>query len=119
MINLKKNTILVAAALSLTAVAAPASAGSANGEFRVAQACGYYIILGCSKSQRGANRTLSNLGGPGVGGPAGAFVVDTNAYPNFRNGWFCVADGPYNSASAARSIAWTEAVPDAYVKSAC
>lgn len=110
-----------AAALFGAALMTPAVAGDARetGEIRVAQACGYYIILGCSRNFRGANRTLSNLGGPGVGGPAGAYVVDTNNYPNFRNGWFCVADGPYRSAGAARSIAWREAVPDAYVKSAC
>jgi hypothetical protein len=26
----------------------------------------------------------------------GCQVVWTNDFPNFRNGWFCVADGPYN-----------------------
>ncbi|NND48875.1 MAG: hypothetical protein HKN60_01340 [Rhizobiales bacterium] len=81
--------------------------------------CGWYVILGCSRTQNGAWRTLNRLGGPGVGGWAGAQVVRTNDYPNFRNGWFCVADGPYSARWEAESIAWREAVPDAYVKAGC
>jgi len=87
--------------------------------FQVAQACGHYVILGCFKRRSRATRRLNDLGGPGVGGWAGARVVHTNDFPNFRNGWFCVADGPYGSRSEAMSIAWKEAVRDAYVKSGC
>ena len=81
--------------------------------------CGWYVILGCSRTHNGAWRTLNRLGGPGVGGWAGAQVVDTNNYPNFRNGWYCVADGPYPARWEAESIAWREAVRDAYVKAGC
>lgn len=81
--------------------------------------CGWYVILGCSRTLHEAQLTLGRLGGPGVGGWAGAQVVDTSDYPNFRNGWYCVADGPYPARFEAESIAWREAVPDAYVKSGC
>ena len=84
-----------------------------------AQACGHYVILGCFKSRNQAISRLNALGGPGVGGWAGAHVVNTNDYPNFRAGWWCVADGPYATRSVAMSIAWKEAVPDAYVKKGC
>ena len=84
-----------------------------------AQGCGWYIVLGCHRSRGSAQRQLRNLGGPGVGGGAGTRVIDTNAFPNFSNGWQCVMDGPYGSRGAAASIAWTEAVPDSYVKNSC
>lgn len=84
-----------------------------------AQVCGHYIILGCFKNANQAFSRLNQLGGPMVGGGAGTNVVDTNQYPNFRNGWYCVADGPYASRAQAMSIAWKEAVPDAYVKNGC
>ncbi|WP_114388989.1 hypothetical protein [Notoacmeibacter marinus] len=83
------------------------------------QACGWFIVLRCGRSQRAARSFLDRLGGPGVGGGAGTRVIDTNQYPNFRNGFYCVMDGPYSSRGAAESIAWREAVPDAYVKSGC
>ncbi|MCB1491675.1 MAG: hypothetical protein KDJ77_07735 [Rhodobiaceae bacterium] len=89
-----------------------------------AQSCGYYIVLGCAKSHVAAVQRLNALGGPGIGGAGiggsqGTQVVHTNDYPNFRNGYFCVVDGPYSSRADAESIAWKEAVPDAYVKSGC
>ena len=87
--------------------------------FEVAQACGHYIILGCFKSRSAARARLRSLGGSMVGGGAGTYVVNTDDYPNFRDGWYCVADGPYATRSEAESIAWKEAIPDAYVKSGC
>ncbi|MEM1377276.1 MAG: hypothetical protein AAGG69_07790 [Pseudomonadota bacterium] len=81
--------------------------------------CGWYVVLGCGKSRSGANRLLNELGGPFAGGGAGLTVANTSEYPNFRNGWQCVVDGPYSSRTQASQIAWTEAVPDAYVKSGC
>jgi hypothetical protein len=107
----------VSAAIALagaTFAAAPVAVSPA-----AAQACGHYVILGCFRSQGQAISRLNALGGPGVGGWAGAHVVNTNDYPNFRNGWWCVADGPYASRDGAMSIAWKEAVPDAYVKNGC
>lgn len=81
--------------------------------------CGWYIVLGCSSNFNSARNTLNNLGGPFAGGGAGLKVANTSEYPNFRNGFYCVLDGPYNSQSAAQSVAWNEAVRDAYVKNGC
>lgn len=81
--------------------------------------CGWYIILGCSTKRSDANRTLSRLGGPMVGGGAGSQILDTSKVGGFRNGFYCVADGPYVSWDDASSVAWVEAVPDAYVKRGC
>lgn len=120
-------SMILAAGMAGTAVAAPIGSETPNmsraddGLLRFAGdgICGWYYILGCSRTQGGAWATLNRLGGPGVGGWVGANVVHTNDYPNFRNGWWCVADGPYRSRGEAGSIAWKEAVPDAYVKSGC
>ena len=84
-----------------------------------AQVCGYYVILGCFRDANQAFERLNYIGGPGAGGGAGSQVLDTNQYPNFRNGWFCVGDGPYGSKQEAQSIAWSEMIPDAYVKNGC
>jgi hypothetical protein len=81
--------------------------------------CGWYIVLGCSKNRSEAKRTLQDLGGPVVGGGAGSRVLNTSDIDGFRNGFYCVADGPYISADEAASVAWIEAVPDAYVKRGC
>jgi len=81
--------------------------------------CGWYIVLGCSSGFSDARNRMNALGGPMAGGGAGLKVANTSEYPNFRNGFHCVVDGPYNSQSAAQSNAWNEAVPDAYVKSGC
>lgn len=109
----------VFACLALGTFAPFPAHASDDGSFRVAQACGWYVVLGCFQSLSAAQSRLTELGGPGVGGGAGSRVVHTDEYPNFRNGWFCVADGPYASQAGAMSIAWKEAVPDAYVKSGC
>jgi hypothetical protein len=112
--------LMSALALYLAGSASPAAV-SAGERVRLAQGpvCGWYVILGCSRTSSGAFATLNRLGGPGVGGGAGTNVVNTNHYPNFRDGWYCVADGPYGSRAEAASIAWKEAVPDAYVKNGC
>ncbi|WP_394691127.1 hypothetical protein [Hoeflea sp.] len=84
-----------------------------------ASGCGWYIILGCSTSRSEAQRTLRQLGGPVVGGGAGSRVLNTSDVGGFRNGFYCVADGPYISQAEASSVAWSEAVRDAYVKRGC
>jgi hypothetical protein len=88
---------------------------------RVAQAarCGWYVILGCSRSPADARRRFARFSAPGMGGGAGIRILDTNAYPNFTPGLFCIADGPYPNRDTAASIAWREDVPDAYVKNGC
>jgi len=81
--------------------------------------CGWYIVLGCSTNRSAAMRTLDDLGGIMVGGGAGSRILNTSGVEGFRNGFYCVADGPYISSDDAGSVAWVEAVPDAYVKRGC
>lgn len=81
--------------------------------------CGWYVVLGCGQNRPALVDRMNYWGGPMAGGGAGMEVINTGDYPNFRNGFFCLVDGPYASQGAAQSIAWTEAVPDAYVKSGC
>lgn len=100
--------MLLAAGLT-TSLAIPAQA----------QLCGHYVILGCFDNPSQAFERLEFIGGPAAGGGAGSKVIDTTQYPNFRNGWYCVADGPYNTREQAQSIAWKEMIRDAYVKNAC
>lgn len=117
---MKRAKLIAAALLAATTTSAFAQGVNAAGDYEVAFAgCGWYIVLGCGKSFNGANRTMNNLGGPFAGGGAGLKVANTNEYPNFRNGFYCVVDGPYSSQSAAQSVAWNEAVRDAYVKNGC
>ena len=127
---LKRFEIGLVAAMTMAALAPVGSAhaqGAAPMTVREApglpvqevQGCGWYVVLGCHRSFNSANRQRARLGGPAAGGGAGLNVIDTSDYPNFRNGYQCVMDGPYGSRGTARSIAWNEAVPDAYVKSAC
>ncbi|MEZ5799750.1 MAG: hypothetical protein R3D29_03730 [Nitratireductor sp.] len=74
-----------------------------------AQACGWYAVVGCA---RGWNQANSDA-------PPGTYVIDTNQYPNFRNGWFCAVDGPYNSRGEVPLSHWRQYRGDAYVKNAC
>lgn len=107
------------AGLAVTAFAAGAAPASAQAPGFDAEGCGWYIILGCSSSRLEARRNLIELGGPVVGGGAGSRVVNTSDLDGFNNGFYCVADGPYISRDDAASVAWVEAVPDAYVKRGC
>lgn len=77
--------------------------------FEMAQACGWYAIVGCARSWNGASSIA----------PPGTYVIDTNQYPNFRNGWFCAADGPYATRGDVPLWKWQQFRSDAYVKSAC
>lgn len=56
--------------------------------------CGWWAIYSCHKSR---NRAINDMNNAGYGG-----VVDTNDVPNFRNGWWCVADGPTTRSNAQR-----------------
>jgi hypothetical protein len=91
------------------------SAQTGRSEFQVAQACGYYVIMGCFRNENAAWNRVNDLGGAGV-----ATVVWTNDYPNFRNGWYCAVDGPYSKrlANSVRTD-MRRFVSDAYVKNGC
>lgn len=105
----------IAAAL-LPSLSAPVRAQAPGFD---AEGCGWYIILGCSKIRTDARELLIDMGGPMVGGGAGSRVINTSDLDGFNPGFYCVADGPYLSQADAGSVAWVEAVPDAYVKRGC
>lgn len=109
-------TLVGFAAAMLGTTVQPASAQTPGYD---GDGCGWYIILGCAKNRSDAKRTLMQLGGPMVGGGAGSRVLNTSDMGGFRNGFYCIADGPYISKDDAGSVAWIEAVPDAYVKRGC
>jgi len=112
----KRCALMICAAVAMFAAMGPALAQTPGKD---AEGCGWYVILGCARDANVAFDTLAKLGGHGVGGGAGANVLDTRFIGNFNPGYFCVADGPYISQSEASSVAWVEAVRDAYVKRGC
>ena len=48
--------------------------------------CGWWAIYSCHRSR---DQAIDDMNTAGYGG-----VVDTNDVPNFRNGFYCVAEGP-------------------------
>mgnify|MGYP002725610798 CR=1 FL=1 len=67
----------------------------------------YFVIVGSFKSKAQARKRNAMFGD--------TFIAHTNNYPNLRNGYWVVMEGPY-SKGYAKSIACQEAVPDCYVK---
>lgn len=86
-----------------------AAVAKTQGQIRVAQACGWYVISGCFRDYDAAARRAGRIG---------AFVVDTSsgAYPNFRPGWFCAAFGPYDQYTAKSKSHY---IKPSYIKNAC
>lgn len=102
--NIKR--ILLVCLLALPAQAADLPSASAN----TFEGCGWYVIMSCGKSYSAAKRIAGN----------GVLVVNTNDYPNFRNGWYCVADGPFNKRMAQNQRNfWQGKFKDAYIKKGC
>lgn len=99
----------VAAVIAASSSVLPANAGDAGKPFLMAQACGWYAVVGCSQDWDNANASA----------PPGTYVIDTNQYPNFRNGWFCAVDGPYGTKAEVPLSHWRSYRGDAYVKNAC
>jgi hypothetical protein len=104
-----------------TASASQSSVGNAEakisppaGSYQVAQACGWYAISVCTRGRGGAQRAANNYGG---------YVIDSSsqAYPNFRGGWFCAVEGPSNKRAANRRKREMrqEGARSAYVKNGC
>lgn len=81
----------------------------ADGLIRLAQGPRYFIVLGSFRQLSAAQRHCNRVGG--------SYVVNTNEYPNFRNGYFACVIGPTSRAEAQRNL-WMaqQIVPDAYVK---
>ncbi len=78
------------------------------------QACGWYAIALCGTNRRDAEQATNQYGG---------FVVDTSDpdFPNFRDGYYCVVEGPYSQSGAedVRDEMRDAGSRDAYVKNAC
>lgn len=110
---MKKSLRLAAAIATISGLTTLAGSGAAfaTEPYKVAQACGYYVVLGCYNTYKKASWQANRIG---------AGVVDTNNYPNFRNGYYCAADGPHSKRRAKQlRRAWRDTVSDAYYKSAC
>jgi len=74
--------------------------------------CGWWAIYTCHRSR---NRAIRDMNNNGYGG-----VVHTNDVPNFRNGYYCVADGPTNKSNARRKKNRASRDYDsAYIKKGC
>lgn len=120
--HFRKSRILALTAMVLTGVGLAEKTAQASNV--TTTLCGYYQMLGCFSTYQRAQNQLARLGGKGAGGygiqwSEGAHVINGYDLPNFRNGLFCVADGPYHDRQTAHTIPWVNAVPDAYVKNGC
>ena len=108
----------VATALAFSATATSASdtgaptSVSSTGEFKVAQACGWYAIGTCARRPGPARRSANFAGGR---------VVWTNNVGNFRPGWFCQVAGPTSrgNANAWRRAFRRDGIRSAYIKYGC
>ncbi|MCH9765079.1 MAG: hypothetical protein K0U34_03680 [Alphaproteobacteria bacterium] len=81
--------------------------GSGDGAY-----CGWWAIYSCHKSRNAAIRDMNNVGYGGV--------VETSDVPNFRNGYYCVADGPTSKRNATRKMNRARGDFDsAYTKKGC
>lgn len=97
--------VLAACFLSLPAAAEPR--------------CGWYIVLGCDRSETAMTDKRSAIAALADDGTTRTQVVHTDDYPNFRDGWYCLVDGPFESREVAAAINWDETVGESYVKNGC
>jgi hypothetical protein len=79
------------------------------------RSCGWYAIAYCSQSYAAAQDKT---------GPFSGYVIntsDTNRYPNFRPGWYCVVQGPMGRDQALSVARRMNAMGagSAYAKSSC
>ena len=104
--------VVLVTALMATGIVSVHSA-EASKPYKIAQSsCPYYVILGCFGPLYEANQRSSAIGGR---------VIDTNQVSGFRNGYYCVVDGPHDRKSYANTLrqSWLGTVHDAYVKRGC
>lgn len=81
--------------------------GSGGGHY-----CGWWAIYSCHKSRRAAIRDMNNVEYGGI--------VKTSDVPNFRNGYYCVADGPMSKSKASRKKNRARGDFDSpYIKNGC
>lgn len=81
--------------------------------------CGWYIVLGCDRSEAAMERKRAIIAALSDDGTTRAKVVRTEDYPNFRDGWHCLVDGPFENREAAEAVDWGETVGETYVKRGC
>ncbi len=103
-----------AASASQSAIGNAENASRPAGSYQVAQACGWYAISVCSRNRSGANRAANAYGG---------YVIDSSseAYPNFRPGWYCAVEGPTSKGKANRRKREMrqDGAGSAYIKNGC
>jgi hypothetical protein len=97
--------IVPAAIFAATLCSVPASA----------QECGWYAVLFCSKSEASADGFANTNRGWG-------FVIATDDYTGFRQGYYCVVSNPTSKSDAKRQVNDAKAngiSRNAYSKRAC
>jgi hypothetical protein len=81
---------------------------------QLAQVCGWFAIYYCSRGYQEAASVAARYRG---------FVVDSSdpRLPNFRPGWYCVAEGPTGRLQALDWAAYArrDGFSTAYAKSSC
>lgn len=105
------------AATSASASQTPAVSNGATpaaGSYQIAQACGWYAISVCSRGRGRARRAANRYGG---------YVIDSSseAYPNFRPGWYCAVEGPTSKrqANQRKREMREDGADSAYIKNGC
>lgn len=84
-----------------------------GGSYKVAQACGYWAIFGCSRNFAATQATVNQYGG--------GCVMNTDDCDNFAGGFYCAVTGPKTKQAAdiTASRLRQSMTPQAYVKYAC
>ena len=81
--------------------------------------CGWYVVLGCDRSAAAMEKKRAVIAALADDGTTWTKVVDTGDYPNFRDGWYCLVDGPFATRGEAEALDWGETVGETYVKNGC
>ena len=114
------SNVLAATAQALTAFVVPAHSAAGHeadasgsrwtGNTQVAQACVWFVFVGCARSYEAARPMAGN----------GLEIIFSSDYRGLRPGWYCAVVGPYQQKPAAAEVnAIRQDVPDAYAKRAC
>lgn len=83
--------------------------------------CGYYAVLGCADSEAVIVEKQDILRNLTRDGTTRTKVIHTDNFSNFRDGWFCLVDGPFETYGQAdtMSLDWGETVGPSYAKKGC
>jgi hypothetical protein len=106
--------LAVAGVLGGAAASVPERAGPSQKGTQLAQVCGWFAIYYCSRGYGDAARFAGRYRG---------FIIDSSdpRLPNFRPGWYCVAEGPTSRSQALSWAAYArrDGHRTAYAKSSC